>query len=39
MDDAKAEEELAAMENIVIPGGNIDAGPQVVPQQPAEEAK
>ena len=39
MDDAKAEEELAAMENIVIPGGNINAGPQVVPQQPAEEAK
>ena len=35
MDDAKAEEELAAMENIVIPGGNIDAGPQVKPQQPA----
>ena len=27
------------MDDIVIPGGKIDAGPMPVPQQPAEEAK
>ena len=29
------EEEPAAMDDIIIPGGKIDAGPQVKPQQPA----
>ena len=34
-----AEDEMAAMDDVVIPDGKIDEGSQVVPQQPAEEAK
>ena len=34
-----AEDEMAAMEDVVIPDGKIDEGSQAVPQQPAEEAK
>ena len=35
LNELMAEEEPAAMDDIIIPGGKIDAGPQVKPQQPA----